>query len=120
MKMQRFTESSPDASKKDMNFEDSSFFRKYQHLPTLTQVKALSPDFKTSSKPKPVIFDNLNVLVKFGPDVVVEEARNLWMVKRVFHNRVPVPEVFGGRVDEEKIVFILHDHSRTHVAGSMG
>jgi hypothetical protein len=28
------------------------------------------------------------------------------MVKRVFHDKVPVPEVFGWRVDEENYVFI--------------
>lgn len=105
--MQYFTQSLPDASKKEMDFVDSSFFKeRNQRLPTPAQVRALSRDVRTSPKPKPVIFENLNVLVKFGPGVTVAEAQNLWMIKRVFHDKVPVPEVFGWRVDEENYVFI--------------
>ena len=57
------------------------------------------------------MFDSLNVLVKFGYGVPVEEALNLWMVKRRFQNRVPVPEVFGWRV-EEGVVYIYMEPIR--------
>lgn len=57
-------------------------------------------------KPKPVIFEDMNLLVKFGPDITVTEAQNLWMIKRAFRGRVPVPEIFGWRVDERNYVFI--------------
>lgn len=96
----------PDGSKRGMDFTYSSFFRTTnQTLPTPAQVKALSKDL-SSPRPNPVIFKDLNILVKFGTGVQVSEAQNLWMIKRVFHDQVPVPEVFGWRVDEGGHVFI--------------
>lgn len=97
----------PDGSKREMDFADSSFFRlTNQSLPTLTQVKALSNGLYIDPQPNPVIFEDLNLLVKLGPNVKVSEAQCLWMIKRVFHDQVPVPEVFGWRVDEKGYVFI--------------
>ena len=97
----------PDGSKREMDFADSSFFRmSNRSLPTLTQVKALSNDLYTHPQPTPVVFEDLNLLVKLGCNVTVSEAQCLWMIKRVFQDQVPVPEVFGWRVDEKGYVFI--------------
>lgn len=97
----------PDGSKREMDFADSSFFRMTnQSLPTLAQVKALSNGLYTDPQPNPVIFEDLNLLVKLGRNVKVSEAQCLWMIKRVLHDQVPVPEVFGWRVDENGYVFI--------------
>ncbi|KAH8703188.1 phosphotransferase enzyme family protein [Talaromyces proteolyticus] len=119
MRLKCFTEPLPDVSQKSQDFVDSSFFKKHQRLPSPAQVRALSQDIKTSPKPKPVIFEDLNVLVKFGPDVTVAEAQNLWMVKRAFRDEVPVPEVFGWRVDQEDYVFIymeiIHGQTLQHL-----
>lgn len=38
--------------------------------------------------------------------MTIVEALNLWMVKKVFHDRVPVPGLFGWQVDDEGYVFI--------------
>jgi hypothetical protein len=48
----------------------------------------------------------MNLLVKFDYKVTVTEALNIWMVKRAFADKIPVPEVFGWRVDEECVIFI--------------
>ena len=108
----------PDASKREMNFADSSFFRTTkQTLPTIAQVKALSTDLYYHPQPKPVIFNDLNLLVKLGPNVKTSEAQCLWMIKRVFHDQVPVPEVFGWRVDERGYVFIYMELIRGQTLG---
>lgn len=108
----------PDASKREMNFADSSFFRTTkQTLPTIAQVKALSTDLYYHPQPKPVIFNDLNLLVKLGPNVKTSEAQCLWMIKRVFHDQVPVPEVFGWRVDERGYVFIYMELIRGRTLG---
>lgn len=97
----------PDATKREMDFLESSFFKNPdQCLPTPAQVRALSSDVSTSPQPQPIIFKNPNIFVKFGPYVTVAEAQCLWMIRRVFHGRIPVPEVFGWRIDEEDYVFI--------------
>jgi hypothetical protein len=81
-----------------MDFLDTSFFKEHKgDLPAPAKVKALGNE---SWKKKPVVFDDLGVLVKFGPGVTVAEAQCLWMIKRVFHGKIPVPEVFGWRVEE--------------------
>ncbi|KNG80398.1 phosphotransferase enzyme family protein [Aspergillus nomiae NRRL 13137] len=97
----------PDATKKEIDFTDSSFFKTpNRHLPTPDQVRAISPDVRNRYKITPVRFENLNLIVKSGVDVTTIEAVNLWMIKKVFQNDVPVPEVFGWRVDDEGFVFI--------------
>lgn len=97
----------PDGTKREMDFLDSTFFKTPgQHLPTPAQVRALSTDVSTRAQPTPVIFRNLNLLIKFGPHVTVEEAQCLWMVRQAFQGSVPVPQLFGWRVDDEEYVFI--------------
>ncbi|KOC10934.1 phosphotransferase enzyme family protein [Aspergillus flavus AF70] len=97
-----------DSTKKEIDFTNTSFFTTSpnRHLPTPAQVRALSKDIDTSCQPTPIKFRNLNLIVKFGLYVTIVEALNLWMVKKVFHDRVPVPELFGWRVDDEGYVFI--------------
>ncbi|KAE8338366.1 hypothetical protein BDV24DRAFT_88554 [Aspergillus arachidicola] len=98
----------PDATKKEIDFRGTSFFttRPNRHLPTPAQVRALSEDIGRCAQPTPIKFENLNLIVKFGPHVTTAEALNLWMVKKVFSNNVPVPELFGWRVDDKGYVFI--------------
>lgn len=98
----------PDSTKKEIDFTDTSFFTTSpnRHLPTPAQVRAMSKDIDTSSQPTPIKFRNLNLIVKFGLNVTIVEALNLWMVKKVFHDKVPVPGLFGWRVDDEGYVFI--------------
>ncbi|PMD33308.1 phosphotransferase enzyme family protein [Hyaloscypha variabilis F] len=83
-----------------MDFLDSSFFqstRPSQRLPTPAEVRALSE--VKNSRPPPVIIEHLNLLVKFGPRVNVAEAQCLWLIRTILGDEVPVPEVYGWRVD---------------------
>jgi hypothetical protein len=58
--------------------------------------------------PRPgfVRFEELNLNVKFGPRVSTLDALNPWVVRRLFKDKVPVPEVFGWRIDDHGYVFI--------------
>ncbi|KKZ68403.1 hypothetical protein EMCG_00172 [[Emmonsia] crescens] len=92
-----------------MDFLDSPFFTTklgdYHSLPTPAEARARSPDYGKSPRPKPVKFEHLNLIVKLGPRVVLEEAICLRLLRKVFSGRVPVPEVCGWRV-EDNCVFI--------------
>lgn len=44
-------------------------------------------------------FEEFGLIVKFGPHVTVEEALCLLAIRSMFHDDVPVPEVYGWRVD---------------------
>lgn len=93
----------PYASQKEMDFLDSSFFATQsvqKRLPTPSEVIARSKDFKSTPRPAPVKFECLNLIIKFGPHVVIEEALCLYMVHKVLSDKVPVPEVYGWKVNE--------------------
>ena len=86
--------------REEMDFLDSSFFQSKEHsqrLPTPAEVRALSGG--ENFQPPPVIIEHLNLLVKFGPCVTVAEAQCLWLIRRILGDKVPVPEVYGWRVD---------------------
>jgi len=92
----------PDATKPEMDFLESSFFKDNgpnQALPTPAEVRALSSAHKTHPQPTPMKFEELNLIVKFGPHVNVVEAQCLWIIRKILHDEVPVPEVYGWRVD---------------------
>jgi hypothetical protein len=98
----------PEATTTEMDFRDSSFFKSrpdQKRLPSPAEVTARSKDFKSTPRPAPVKFDSLNLIVKFGPHVVVEEALCLRMLPKILADKVPVPEVYGWRV-EGPYVFI--------------
>ncbi|KAM5477064.1 hypothetical protein MauCBS54593_000335 [Microsporum audouinii] len=93
---------------KEVDFLDSSFFTTkpgHRSLPTPAEVIARSPKFHTHPSPPPVRFEHLDLIVKCGPYVVVEEALCLRMLQKTFAKKVPVPEVYGWRV-EGRDVFI--------------
>lgn len=100
----------PDFTQQEVDFTDASFFSSSpdRHLPTPAQVRALSKDVGTCGEPAPIRFEDLKLIVKFGPSrhVTTTEAVNLWMIKKVFGDGIPVPELFGWRVDSEGYVFI--------------
>lgn len=100
----------PDFSQQEVDFTDTSFFSSNpdRHLPTTDEVRALSKDVGTCGEPAPIRFEDLNLIVKFGPSrhVTTTEAVNLWMIKKVFGDGIPVPELFGWRIDNEGYVFI--------------
>ncbi|KAI9041090.1 uncharacterized protein KD926_007360 [Aspergillus affinis] len=97
----------PDATKKEVDFLDTSFFTAIpgRRLPSPHEIRSLSKNDK-SAQPKPVIIEDLDLIVKFGPSITAVKALNLWMIRHVFHEKVPVPEVFGWRIDDQGFGFI--------------
>jgi hypothetical protein len=92
----------PSGTGPEMDFLESSFFknnRLRQCLPTLAEVRALSGTGQSMSQPPPMKFEHLNLIVKFGPHVSIGEALCLWAIESVLSDEVPVPEVYGWRVD---------------------
>lgn len=90
----------PDGSQAQMNFLDSSWFRNHSRtraFPSPEQVRSLSNPRRLLQL---VQFEELNIIVKFGAYISTSEAINLWAIRRVFQNQVPVPEVYGWRVVE--------------------
>lgn len=106
----------PDATEKERDFIETSFFAASpgRQLPTPTQVKALSKDVHTRAQPTPIKYKDLGLIVKFGPHVTTTEALNLWMIKKIFGDDIPVPELFGWRVDDEGYVFIYMELVEGH------
>jgi len=98
----------PSAAKLEMDFLDSSFFQSrdpYKHLPAPTEVRDLSKQPKP--QPDPVKFEELGLIVKFGPHVTVEEALCIWAIRGLLRNGVPVPEVYGWRVDGSEVFIYM-------------
>ncbi|QVM08301.1 hypothetical protein D8B26_002993 [Coccidioides posadasii str. Silveira] len=97
------------ATQTEMDFLDSSFFTKAGHksLPTAAEVGSLSEQFNKHPRPAPVKFEHLNLLVKFGPSVAVEEALTLRMLRTSFAEKIPVPEVYGWRVYQNSVFIYM-------------
>lgn len=89
----------PDSSRAHMDFLDSTWFKTHgrtRQFPTPEDVKSFSDRFL------PVKFEDLGLIVKYGPDIHISEAINLWTIRQVFQDLVPVPEVYGWRVLERE------------------
>ncbi|KAF2134432.1 phosphotransferase enzyme family protein [Dothidotthia symphoricarpi CBS 119687] len=88
----------PDGSQVHMDFFDSSWFQKQsptRALPSPEYVRSFSIP---GQRLRPVVFEDLALIVKHGPNVSTSEAISLWAMRKVFHDQVPVPEVYGWRV----------------------
>ena len=96
----------PDSNMSEMDFLESSFFKDNQCLPTPAEVRSLW-DHEMPNQPLPVRFEHLNLIVKFGPRVDVAKAQCLWVIKRVLGDKVPVPEVYGWRVDGRDVFIYM-------------
>lgn len=99
----------PDGSKPEIDFPNSSFFQNNQGqcLPTPAEILALSGKFQNSPKPPPVVFAHLNLIVKFGKNVKVAEAQCLYVIKKVLGDEVPVPEVYGWRIEGNRVFIYM-------------
>jgi len=79
---------------------DSSFFvREDPQLPTPTEVRQAAGTNYRGGRPPPVIFQSLNLLVKYGSAITIAEGQCLWAIRRLAP-AVPVPEVYGWRRDK--------------------
>jgi hypothetical protein len=90
-------------------FPSSTFFgqeTKPRQLPTPAEVRARAAlenhvDINTW-RPPPVVFPDLNLLVKYGGAVSVAEGQCLWMIRTYLGHEVLVPEVYGWCLDGEE------------------
>lgn len=97
--------------------EDSSFFQKWDRLPSPNEVQArartqhqhLAGGYPNQNKvhsmttpyvrPPPVIFEEMGLFVKWGSSVQISEAQCLFAVHQFIKGDVPVPEVYGWRTE---------------------
>ena len=100
----------PDGNQARMDFLESSFYKGHDSgrcLPSPVEVRASSGRNRPTPQPPPVKFEHLDLIVKYGPHVTVAEAQCLWMIKRVLREQVPVPEVYGWRVDGQDVFIYM-------------
>lgn len=100
----------PFASSDNFTLRSSSFFKHHPHLLELpspatirTQVASLTAQGYSSllhgTTSRLVPLPTLDLLVKYGPDVSLTEAKCLILLRESLAETVPVPEVFGWRTD---------------------
>ncbi|PYH34912.1 phosphotransferase family protein [Aspergillus neoniger CBS 115656] len=103
--------------------KESSFFTKWEQLPTPEEVQAqakaqhlagINPDrrkdYSTDSfhtRPPPVLFEEMNMFVKWGKSLKISEAYCLYAIHRYLKDHVPVPEVYGWRTEGEVIYIYM-------------
>lgn len=100
----------PDASQPQMAFLDSTWFKthglKYS-LPSPDQVRARCPRSGPAYSRPIARFDEFDLAVKFGDRVTTSEALCLRMVKRLLPTQVPVPEVYGWKVEQGQVFLYM-------------
>jgi hypothetical protein len=89
-------------------FSDSSFFQRHgasAKLPSPAEVRNIAaaqmhPRALIRTRPKPISFPNLGLMVKFGTEVTTSEARSLLIVRNLLSSAVLVPDVFSWCIDD--------------------
>lgn len=85
-------------------FSGSTYIKKHgKDLPSPNEVlnRAIANGLNVSktSRPAPIKFPELSLLVKWGSDVTIAEGQWLWFMQNHVRNRIPVPEIYGWRCD---------------------
>lgn len=101
--MEKF--SFPDSSTGKIDFNDSSFFQPSTgSSPVLPSPATVRQEWhKLGRHTRAIQFEDLGLVVKFGDpqSVRLEEAQAMKAIHQAFPNKeVPVPELFGWRVDQ--------------------
>ncbi len=93
----------------NIEFKDSSYFESTDaELPTPAQIRIDAPNRKrdhlrsSSSRPPPVFYQELNLLVKYGSEITLAEGQCLWFIRHHLSKGVPVPEMYGWRKDGDE------------------
>ncbi|KAF2818060.1 phosphotransferase enzyme family protein [Ophiobolus disseminans] len=92
----------PDSSQPQMDFPDTAWFKTHGRTRDFPTPESLRSLFKPHQLPRPVRFEDLGMIVKFGSHISTTEAVNLWDIPRVFQDMIPVPEVYGWRVAKQE------------------
>lgn len=87
-------------------FNCSSFSpnKPMHELPSPSAIRALNRNLggvraENFYRPPPVHIPSLRLLVKYGADVTIDEAKTQKMIREKLCGQVPIPEVFGWVVD---------------------
>ena len=104
----------PIPSSSDIQFPSSSFFQKHNStsLPSPTSIREIArrspnPRATLRTRPPPVSFPHLGVLVKYGTEVSIAEGQCLLLVRRTLSPTVPVPEVYGWCKDDGQVFIYM-------------
>jgi hypothetical protein len=100
---------------KNVEFRESSFFKKPNaplSLPTPTEVREVAshsenPRAKLVTRPPPVTFPNLGLLVKYGTEVTLADGQCLLFIRNTLSEVVPVPEVYGWCKDDDQVFIYM-------------
>jgi len=101
-------------NKDNFVFEDSSFFTNNATatLPTPAEVRARARAAEESNRgpsyrPRPVKFESMNLLVKYGSAISIAEGQCLWAVRKHLQYEVPVPEIYGWCTDNREVFLYM-------------
>ncbi|KAJ5977579.1 hypothetical protein N7501_000921 [Penicillium viridicatum] len=93
---------------------DSSFFREHRAstLPTPAEVRAINEESgnirgTSFNRPPPVELPSLGLIIKYGADTTVTEAKTQKMIYNQLKGKVPVPEVFGWTEDGGQVFIYM-------------
>ncbi|KAJ8111283.1 hypothetical protein OPT61_g6090 [Boeremia exigua] len=110
---------------KDANFDvqSSTFFRSYDQLPSPDEVrlqartqylagtnwgnKRRGVSTGYNARPSPAVFESMNLFVKWGSEMRIEEGQCLWAIRQHLGNTVPVPEIYGWRTDGDQVFLYM-------------
>ncbi|TWU71226.1 hypothetical protein ED733_001117 [Metarhizium rileyi] len=108
------TAESSNAQSSRSTADGSNFFceRRADAFPPPSKIRALnseSGDTRAENfyRPPPVRMPSLGLLVKYGADVTVLEAKTQMMIREKLRGQVPVPEVFGWIVDKGQVFIYM-------------
>ncbi|KAF2111177.1 kinase-like domain-containing protein [Lophiotrema nucula] len=96
----------PDSTQASLNFPDSTWFRSqasFYSFPSPAEVRALNPLDRSGV----ARYEDVGLVVKYGPSVSIAEAICLWVVRKVLQNQVPVPEVYGWKRDGRDVFIYM-------------
>ncbi|KAH1845173.1 hypothetical protein KXX54_009628 [Aspergillus fumigatus] len=123
----------PSMNPKYLNFDDrdSSFFRKWDELPSPKDVQAQAEaqrlagfnpnprrDYQSAVpsfvKPQPAVFADMGLLVNWGRTERISEAQTIFALRRVLYDLVPVPELYGWRTGGDlKYIYMEYIRGKT-------
>lgn len=92
-------------SAENIVFRESSFFQKNgPDLPSPKEIREKDVRINSyrarSSRPPPIPFEELGLVVKYGSEITIAEAQCLWYFNRYMKDVVPTPELFGWCHDD--------------------
>ena len=90
----------PDNSKDEVDFTESSFFK-------IANRKLPSPQSLNAPREGIITVSDMQLVVKFGPRVTVDEAVTMWAVRKFLGHQVPVPELFGWRIYRDTVFIYM-------------